>query len=86
MTIYTKRGNVKFSDDVRERMGLCNEDNDNCRCFVGDISLISDEDGGWKGDEVNIKTGFARVKLRFVDEVEPETPTGFLSRVFGVVF
>jgi hypothetical protein len=89
MTIYTRHGSLKLSDDIRERLGLFNEIDHTRRCFIGDLSLFSDEEGGWKGDEVNIKTEHARVKVQFVDKVESETPSGkagFLSRVFGAVF
>jgi hypothetical protein len=89
MTIYSRHGSVKFSEDLSERMGLCNEIDHSQRCFIGDLSLFSDEEGGWKGDELNVKTEHARVKVRFVDEVESETPagkSGLLSRMFGVVF
>ncbi|KIM76272.1 hypothetical protein PILCRDRAFT_12878 [Piloderma croceum F 1598] len=57
-------------------------------CFVGDISLFSDKDGGWKGDEVNIRMERARVKVQFVDEAEPETPSGkagLIFRMFGAI-
>jgi len=88
MTVYSRYGSVNFSDDVRERMGHCNEIDYSRRCFVGDISLFSDEDGGWKGDEVNIRTERARVKVRFMDEAEPETPSGkvgLIFRMFGAI-
>lgn len=76
MTIYSKHGSVKFSDDVSERMSQCNEIDNTRRCFVGDLSLLNDDDGGWKGDEVNIRNKHSNVKVRFVDELEPEIPTG----------
>jgi len=88
MTIYSSHGSVKFSDDVRERMGYCNESDNTRRCFVGDLSLLSDDNGGWKGDEVNIRTEHASVKAQFVDEAEPEIPTGkvgLISRVLGAI-
>jgi len=85
MTINSKHGAVKFSDDILEHMGLCNEVDHIRRCFIGDVSLFSDEGGGWKGDEVNIQTKHSKVKVRFVDEVEtPNGKPGFLSRMFGV--
>ena len=76
MTIYSRHGSVKFSDDVSERMGQCNEVDNTRRCFVGDLSLLNDNDGSWKGDEVNIRNKHSNVKVRFVDELEPEIPTG----------
>jgi len=88
MTIYSKHGAVEFSDDILEQMGLRNEIDYTRRCFIGDFSLFNDEGGGWKGDEVSIKTKHGKVKVRFVDEVEPETQcrkSGLFSRMFGVV-
>jgi hypothetical protein len=81
-------GSVKFSDDVSERMGHCNEIDNTRRCFVGDLSLLRDDDGGWKGDKVNIRTEHSSVKVRFVDEAEPEIPTGkagLISRLLGAI-
>lgn len=69
-------------------MGLCNEIDNTRRCFIGDLSLFSDDDDGWKGDEVNIKTEHGRVKVRFVDEAELEISTGkvsLISRVLGAI-
>lgn len=89
MTIYSRHGSVKFSNALSERMGLCNEIDHSRRCFVGDLSLFNGEEDNWKGDELNVKTEHAGVKVWFVDEVEPETPSGksrLLSKVFGVVF
>jgi hypothetical protein len=89
MTIYSSHGSVKFSDDVSERMGHHNEIDNTRRCFVGDLSLLSDDDDdGWKGDEVNIRTEHSSVKVRFVDEPEPEIPTGkagLISRLLGAM-
>jgi hypothetical protein len=88
MTINLKHGVVKFSDDILEQMGLCNEIDHIRRCFIGDVSLFSDEGGGWKGDEVSIQTKHSKVKVRFVDEVELDTPNrkpGLLSRMLGVL-
>jgi hypothetical protein len=88
MTIYSSHGSVKFSDDVSERMSHRNEIDNTRRCFVGDLSLLSDDDGGWKGDEVNIRTEHSSVKVRFVDEPEPEIPTGkagLISRLLGAI-
>jgi len=88
MTIYSSHGSVKFSDDVSERMGHRNEIDNTRRCFVGDLSLLSDDDDGWKGDEVNIRTEHSSVKVRFVDEPEPEIPTGkagLISRLLGAM-
>jgi hypothetical protein len=86
MTTHSSHGSVKFSDDVSERMGHCNEIDNTRRCFVGDLSLLSDDDGGWKGDEVNIRTEHSSVKVQFVDEVEPTGKVGLISRVLGAIF
>jgi len=86
MTIYSGHGgSVKFSDDVWQHMGMCNEIDHTRHCFIGDLLLFNDEQD-WKGDEVNVKTQHGGVKVRFVDEVEPETLhgiPGLLCRVFG---
>jgi hypothetical protein len=85
MTIYSRHGSVKFSDEVSERMGLRNEIDYTRQCFVGDLSLFSDK-GGWEGDEINVKTEHSGVKVRFVNEVELARKPGLLSRMFGVAF
>jgi hypothetical protein len=86
MTIYSGHGgSVKFSDDVWQHIGMCNEIDHTRHCFIGDLLLFNDEQD-WKGDEVNVKTQHGGVKVRFVDEVEPETLhgiPGLLCRVFG---
>jgi hypothetical protein len=56
--------------------------------LVGSLSLLNDDDGGWKGDEVNISTERSNVKVQFVDGVEPEIPTGkvgLISRVLSAI-
>lgn len=91
MTVYSRHGSVKFSDDISERMSLCNEIDHSRRCFVGDLSLLNEEQGGWTGDEVHVKTEHAPVRIKFMDEVEPETPNvkpggHLLSRILGTIF
>lgn len=66
-------------------MGLCNENDSTRHCFVGDLSLFSDN-GGWEGDEINVKTEHSGVKVRFVDEAELAGKPGLLSRMLGIVF
>jgi hypothetical protein len=88
MTIYSRHGTVKFSDEISAHMGLYNETNYTRSCFIGDFSSYDDE-GGWKGDDVNVRARHGSVKVWFVDEVDPQAcPTncksgGFFARVFS---
>jgi hypothetical protein len=72
VTIYAKNGCVTFSDEVSGHMTMCNEDKHTQRRFVGDLSAFNDDDGDWKGDELNVEAQNGNVKVYFVDEVAHE--------------
>jgi hypothetical protein len=86
LTIHAKNGSVKISDDITQRIGMQNEEKHTHRCFVGDISLYNDGDGGWAGDMLEVNAHNGRVKVYTIDE-EPETSKGkqsLLSRILGI--
>jgi len=83
MTIIQATEASNFSDDVRNAWATVT------RAIILDDALSvtfrysAIDNGGWKGDEVNIRTEHASVKVQFVDEAEPEIPTGKVGLYLG---
>ena len=86
LTIHAKNGSVKISDDITQRIGMQNEEQNIHRCFVGDISLYNDGDASWAGDRLEVNAHNGRVKVYTIDG-EPEASRsrqGLLSRILGI--
>ena len=86
LTIHAKNGSVKFSDDITQRIGMQNEEQNIRRCFVGDISSYNDGDAGWAGDRLEVNADNGRVKVYTIDG-EPEASRsrqGLLTRILGI--
>jgi hypothetical protein len=65
LTIFSKNGPVKLSDEISDRVSTFTEDRYTLRCFVGDLSLLAESH--WNGNEVNIEATNGRVKVYLLD-------------------
>jgi hypothetical protein len=82
LTIYARNGSVKISDEITQCITMHNEQKAIQRCFVGDVFLYNEDEGGWAGDQLDVDAHNGRVKIYFVDEVELKAPkkSGLFSR------
>lgn len=86
LTIYTKNGSVRMSDGVTQRVTIHNEEKGTQRCFLGDISIYDENEGGWIGDQLDVSAYNGGVKLHFVEEAGLEGPkkSGLFFRILGI--
>lgn len=85
-SIYSEHGSVKISDALLERVTASHEANNTRRMYVGDLTSFSEEEGGNKGDELQLKTDWGKVRVRYVDEEDLSVGSvgkGLLSRMFS---
>jgi len=75
---------VTFSNQLTKHLTTFSEIDSTKTCFVGDLTEWKDGQADWKGDEVILSSKHGRIKVWYVDEVEPPNEKGFLSRVLGL--
>ncbi|KAL5478691.1 hypothetical protein ACEPAI_1968 [Sanghuangporus weigelae] len=90
LTLYTVNGSVSLSSAMESRLVIFSEDNGTRKCFVGDYRRAGYTGGQrWAGSVAEIGSVNGRVKLSFVDEVDPSASSsvsdggGFFRRLFA---
>ncbi|THU96197.1 hypothetical protein K435DRAFT_858796 [Dendrothele bispora CBS 962.96] len=70
ISITTAVGSVNLSKNIKQTARWVDSGMRKRKCFVGDISRLSDEDSRdlWSGDEVKLETPFGSVDISYIDE------------------
>ncbi|KAH7104520.1 hypothetical protein BKA62DRAFT_463969 [Auriculariales sp. MPI-PUGE-AT-0066] len=79
LTIKSQSGQVKFSPALEPLVATFSDYDDLKKCFVGDFKALEFGQGAWEGSMVDIDAPYAKIRLRFVDEPEPQMPTSASS-------
>ncbi|KAL5524930.1 hypothetical protein ACEPAF_8799 [Sanghuangporus sanghuang] len=90
ITLYTVNGSVSLSSVMESRLVIFSEDNGTRKCFVGDYRRTGYTGGQrWVGSVAEVGSVNGRVKLSFVDEVDPSASSSvngggsFFHRLFA---
>lgn len=78
VTMRTRNGSLRFSNDILAVRTLLSEIDGTCQCFVGNMSGVQLKDVDpvtWKGDRLVAESKNGSVRLQFDDE--PPSPSFF---------
>ncbi|KAJ7152025.1 hypothetical protein C8R46DRAFT_483278 [Mycena filopes] len=87
VTLRTQYAAVTFSDALTTNLTTFNELDNTHRCFVGDFADWAENPAAWRGDEVNVVTSPASIKLKYDVEADQggAKRSGFWGRLFGAL-
>lgn len=74
ITIHSQQARVVFSPAMGALSATFSDYGELRKCFVGDFKALGFGHGTWEGSVIDIHAPEGRVKLRFTDEPEPQTP------------